>query len=147
MHFYLCITAVPDFNISFTVIPSVRKPCTSGFIHFFRTYPQTYPQVSTIFRDLATSFPHILFALYTKIIHFIHSLSTRLTLLFGRKYPVLFHMQKRMIPFRRLIQICLTDNFPRSVHVQHRHTAIDDFHAVQRRNVGDGAASAVIHLA
>lgn len=51
----------------------MRRPV---FIHFFKSYQQVYPQLSTYSSSLTTTFPQKNFTLYTEIIHFFHKLST-----------------------------------------------------------------------
>lgn len=44
------------------------------------------------------------------------------------------------------INIGFAGYFPWSVHTQHSHTAVNDFHSIKSRNIGNGSASAYIYL-
>lgn len=46
-----------------------------------------------------------------------------------------------------LIQVGFVDDLQRGVHGENGYAAVDDFHAVQSADIGDGAAAALIYLA
>lgn len=62
----------------------------------------------------------------------------------------LFHLrffQESHIPAPRFIQINFAYDFPRGVHVEDGHAAVNHLHAIISKDIGDCPAAALIHLA
>ena len=55
--------------------------------------------------------------------------------------------QEGVIGFHGLVQIRLGDDLPGGMHGEDRHAAVDDVHAVEGADVGDGSAAAHVNLA
>lgn len=55
--------------------------------------------------------------------------------------------QEGFVALERLEDIGLIHHFPEGVHGEHRHTRIDDLHAVASEDEGDGATTTRIYTA
>lgn len=55
--------------------------------------------------------------------------------------------QERQIAFFRFVNISFGADFPWRMHIMQSHTAVDHFHAIVGKDIGDGSAASLIDLA